>query len=70
MLISIIIPCRDEADSIFETVNLISKELNDINHELILINDYSRDNTLNILEQISNNNENIKNYDNKIIGLG
>jgi dolichol-phosphate mannosyltransferase len=70
MLLSIIIPCRDEADSILETVNYITEELNHINHELILINDFSKDSTLNILEDISKSKSNIYAYDNNIRGLG
>ena len=70
MLLSIIIPCRDEADSILETVNYITEELNNINHELILINDFSKDSTLNILEDISKSKSNIYAYNNNIKGLG
>ena len=70
MLLSIIIPCRDEADSILETVNFIINELNDIPHELILVNDFSKDNTLNILKEISKNHQNIIFHNNKIQGLG
>ena len=70
MLLSIIIPCRDEADSILETVNYISEELNSINHEIILINDFSNDNTLNILEDVSKSKSHIHTYNNNIKGLG
>ena len=70
MLLSIIIPCRDEADSILETVNFIINELNDIPHELILVNDFSKDNTINILKEISKNHQNIIFHNNKIQGLG
>ncbi len=70
MLLSIIIPCRDEADTILETVNFIINELNDIPHELILVNDFSKDNTLNILKEISKNHQNIIFHNNKIQGLG
>ena len=50
MSLSIIIPCRDEEDNISLTIkNLnrtISKKIK--NYEIIIVNDFSEDNTLNV----------------------
>jgi len=55
MKLSIIIPAYNEAESLPETLHLIYKELikEQIDHEILVINDNSKDNTLNILEGLS-----------------
>jgi glycosyltransferase involved in cell wall biosynthesis len=67
MKLSITIPCYNEGEVIQETNNrlitlisgfLTKKLIND--YEIIYINDGSKDNTLNILKQLSTNNKNIK----------
>ena len=54
MILSIIIPCRDEENSIKNTIEKISNELTNINFEIILINDFSKDNTAGVMNEISN----------------
>ena len=55
MSLSIIIPCRDEEDNISLTIkNLnrtISKKIK--NYEIIIVNDFSEDNTLNVCKKLS-----------------
>lgn len=72
MSLSIIIPCRNEEESIENTVNeIVSYLLNKIEKfELIIINDYSSDKTLEKLTLIAQKNKIVKVYDNQIIGLG
>jgi dolichol-phosphate mannosyltransferase len=72
MSLSIIIPCRNEEESIENTINEITYHLiNTISDfEINLINDFSSDDTLKKLKIISKTNNKIKVYDNKIKGLG
>lgn len=70
MLLSIIIPCRDEENSIKNTIEKISNELPNTNYEIILINDFSKDNTAGVMNEISNEKTYVKFYNNQNIGLG
>jgi glycosyltransferase involved in cell wall biosynthesis len=45
MSLSIIIPCHNEEEVIANTLHNINKSLKDINFEIILINDFSLDQT-------------------------
>ena len=62
MLLSIIVPCYNEGESIKYTYQEIKKVLNDINiqHEIVFINDGSKDNTLQILKNIGQNDKAVK----------
>ena len=54
-LISVAIPVYNEGKQIYENINVIYKILieNNINHEFILIDDGSRDNTWEELQRLS-----------------
>ncbi|MDZ4845827.1 MAG: glycosyltransferase family 2 protein [Chitinophagales bacterium] len=54
MKLSVVIPAYNEAESITETVTGIRDKLNQdgISHEIIVINDNSKDNTLEVLEHL------------------
>jgi len=54
MKLSIVIPAYNEAESIGETVEQIFNALNNagINHEILVINDNSKDNTTNVLNDL------------------
>ena len=54
MKLSIIIPCYNESKDIADNVLTVKKYLDDkqINHELILVNDGSKDNTKEVIESI------------------
>ena len=54
MKLSIVIPCYNEAKDITSNVNKVKDYLNDkkIDHELILVNDGSKDNTKEVIEAI------------------
>lgn len=72
MSLSIIIPCRNEQKVIGETINIVLKYITDKvdKFEIIIINDFSTDNTLEELNKLAKTNIKIKVYDNTIIGLG
>ena len=72
MSLSIIIPCRNEEESIKKTIDEILSHLTGKieEFEINIINDFSTDNTLDIIKKISDVNKNVKVYDNKVIGLG
>lgn len=72
MSLSIIIPCKNEEENIGDTVNQILNCLsNKIDEfEIIIINDFSSDNTFEILKALAQANTKIKFYNNQIIGLG
>jgi dolichol-phosphate mannosyltransferase len=72
MSLSIIIPCRNEEESIENTINEITNHLiNKINNfEINIINDFSSDDTLKKIKIISKKNKKIKVYNNQIKGLG
>ena len=69
MSLSIIIPCRDEDNISLTIKNLnrtISKKIK--NYEIIIVNDFSEDNTLNVCKKLSSKKIILKNNTQK--GLG
>ncbi len=61
-MISLVIPCYNEEESIPYFIEEINKVINKINEkfELIFVNDGSKDKTLDILKELSKSNKNIK----------
>ena len=59
-LVSIIVPCYNEADNIFILVNKIEEVLTQCQYEIILVNDGSTDNTVQIIELIAQENKVVK----------
>ncbi len=59
-MVSIIIPARDEADAIQETLNYLTSNLKDFPYEIIVVDDHSRDRTGEMVEEISRNNPRIR----------
>ncbi len=70
MKLSIILPVRNESQGIVKTLDLIISNISEINHEIIVINDYSDDDSFNIINQKANTNKNIRLFNNKKKGLG
>ena len=72
MSLSIIIPCKNEEKTISKTFLKLKKKIKFKikKFEIILIDDFSIDNTLGILKNISKQNKNIKVIKNKYKGLG
>ena len=67
MKLSIVIPAYNEEGSIEKTINELYATLfeNKIHHEILVVNDSSTDNTLGILENISQNISTLKYFTNK-----
>jgi len=70
MKLSIILPVKNEAKGIIQTLDLIIKELQKINYEIVVINDYSDDDSYRIIEEKSKNEKEIKLFNNYKKGLG
>ena len=67
---SIIVPCRDEDGNVEIILNNIQKNCIYQSYEIIFIDDYSQDNTLNKIKEFSTKHQNIFYYINKKKGLG
>lgn len=59
-MLSCIVPCYNEEDMLLLFYEVISKELNDIDYEIIFIDDGSRDNTLKIIKQLTEKDTRIR----------
>jgi dolichol-phosphate mannosyltransferase len=70
MKISIIIPVKNEELLITDVINQLENKLEHLPYEIIFINDFSTDNTLQIIGEAIKNKENINLHDNKRKGLG
>ena len=52
-MLSIIIPARNESDNLKDILDYFTKNLNDIEYEVVLINDFSNDDTFDKAKSIS-----------------
>jgi dolichol-phosphate mannosyltransferase len=69
-MLSIIVPVRNESDGLKDIFDYFSKNLIKINYEVLIINDFSEDDTLENAKNIFSKNENFKVFNNKAKGLG
>jgi dolichol-phosphate mannosyltransferase len=69
-MLSIIIPARNEVDNLKDILDNFSTKLVNINFEVLIINDYSEDGTLDVARKLFDQSDNFKVYDNKKKGLG
>ena len=69
-MLSIIIPLRNEAENLAEILSHFNNSLSKIDHEVILVNDFSIDDTFKKAKKISEEYENFKIIENKKKGLG
>ena len=69
-LLSILIPVRDEKENVYIIAKEIEKKIENSNYEIVFINDFSQDTTLEELEKLSKLNEKIMYFNNKKKGLG
>jgi len=67
-MLSIIIPVRNESDNLEAIMDYYSKNLNSLDYEILVINDFSKDNTLEKARNLFKNNFRV--LDNKKKGLG
>lgn len=59
-LLSIVVPCYNEEESVELFLNEIQSILSDYNFEVIFVNDGSSDNTLKVIKNLADSNSNIK----------
>ncbi len=69
-MLSIIVPVRNEIDGLDDLIDYFNSNLNTFTYEVLIINDFSEDDTLSKAQLISNKHTNFKIYDNKKKGLG
>ena len=69
-MLSIIIPVRNEADNLEDIFDYFSNNLKNLNYEALIVNDFSRDNTLTSAKALCEKSKNFKVLDNKKKGLG
>lgn len=69
-MFSIIIPCRNETEIIEETVKILCEELKEFKLEIIIINDFSNDDTLDKIRKLEKNYSFLKSFNNNKEGLG
>ena len=69
-MLTIIIPLRNEVENLKNIKENFDKNLGDINYEVIFINDFSSDKTLEKVNEIVNVSKNYKVFNNQKKGLG
>ena len=69
-MLSIIVPVRNETDSLEDIFNYFTNNLIEEDYEVLIINDFSEDDTLLKAKQLNERNKNIKVFNNKKKGLG
>tara|TARA_E500000178_G_C16851863_1_gene675509 strand:- start:147 stop:866 length:720 start_codon:yes stop_codon:yes gene_type:complete len=69
-MLSILIPVRNETESLERLFQVFSNKMNNINYEVLIINDFSEDDTLEKANKIFSNSKNFKVLDNNKKGLG
>ena len=69
-MLSILIPVRNESDNLDEIHISISKELSEINYGVLIINDFSEDDTLDKAQKLFSQSQKFKVLNNKKKGLG
>tara|TARA_B100000029_G_scaffold185310_1_gene182769 strand:+ start:5425 stop:6135 length:711 start_codon:yes stop_codon:yes gene_type:complete len=70
MKVSIIIPLRNEEDVVKKIITQLKNELKNLPYEIIFINDFSTDNTSQVVKEMIKNESNINLYNNEKKGLG
>ena len=69
-MLSIIVPVRNESDNLEDLFNYFSNNLKNINYEVLIINDFSVDDTLDYAKKLSIQKSQFKVFDNSRKGLG
>jgi dolichol-phosphate mannosyltransferase len=69
-MLSIIVPARNEADNLQDFVNYFLKKLENLNYEVLLINDFSEDDTLQKAQRIFESYKNFEVFNNQNKGIG
>ena len=69
-MLSIIVPVRNESNIIQEVFDYFSNNLKDIQYEILIINDFSNDDTLDKCKKLVDEYKNFRIFDNPKKGLG
>ncbi len=69
-MLSILVPVRNESDNLNDIFNYFSKNLNNSKYEVLIINDFSEDDTLDKAKSLITSFQNFKVLNNKKKGLG
>ena len=69
-MLSIIFPIRNEERNLQNIIDIFENSIINFNYEILFINDFSQDNSLDTMRRISNSNNKVKFFDNKKIGIG
>ena len=69
-MLSIIIPARNEADNLNDILNYFEENLSKVDFEVLLINDFSDDETLTKAKKLFDSKNRFKIFDNQKKGLG
>ena len=69
-MLSIVVPVRNESENLKGVFDYFSENLKDISYEVLIINDFSKDDTLKKSKELSSELKNFKILDNKKKGLG
>ena len=65
MKLSIIMPIRNEKENIVQTLNILKDELKQIDYELVIINDFSTDSSLELVESQKKNYPQVSLFNNE-----
>ena len=69
-MLSIIVPVRNESENLDEVFNYFTQNLQKLDFEVLIINDFSEDDTFEKAKKLSEKNNNFKVFENKKKGLG
>ena len=69
-MLSIIVPVRNESENLREVFTYFSQNLSAMNYEVLIINDFSKDDTLEKTKKLMSEFKNFRVLDNKKKGLG
>ena len=69
-MLSIIIPAHNEEENLKNIFDYFNQAMSIVDHEIIIINDFSTDNTLGKANELFESKKNFKIYNNKKKGLG
>ena len=69
-MLSIIVPVRNESENLKDVFDYYTKNVKDFKYEVLIVNDFSKDDTLNVARELQQKYKNFKILDNKKNGLG
>jgi dolichol-phosphate mannosyltransferase len=69
-MLTIIVPVRNESDNLQSVFDYFSNNLKNLEYEVLIINDYSEDDTLDKSKKLAESYKKFKVFDNSIKGLG